>query len=129
MRNTRSANQYRADPDSLNSLSPEAYVDAVIDMLEVSAAAFQDSASGQRGAAECPGFTGLGHAPAQVSGAFEARLLARETWQGRLFTELPPHRMRSLLGDARMYGIPDARCEIGHVCFSDIALSYVACWS
>ena len=85
IRNTRLANQYLADPASVPLLSPADYLDAVIDMLE----RLPPSIKIQRLGSEIP-------PPLLVSpdwemrlsrfpALLEARLLERQTWQGRLF--------------------------------------------
>ena len=89
VRNTRLANQYRADPASLNLLSPEAYVDAVIDMLEVMPPHFKIQRLGSEVPPNVLVSPDWGMRLHKFPALFEARLLARETWQGRLFAELP----------------------------------------
>ena len=85
VRGTRLANQYRADPASVPLLDPDAYLDAVIDVLEQLPATIKI----QRLGSEIP-------PPLLVSpdwemrlsrfpALLEARLLERQTWQGRLF--------------------------------------------
>ena len=87
MQNTRLANQYRADPASVPLLSPPEYLHAVIDMLE----RLPPTIKIQRLGSEVP-------PPLLVSpdwemrlsrfpALLEARLIERETWQGRLFKQ------------------------------------------
>lgn len=89
VRNTRLANQYRADPASLKLLSPEAYLDAVIDMLEVMPPHFKIQRLGSEVPPNVLVSPDWGMRLHKFPALFEARLLARETWQGRLFMELP----------------------------------------
>ena len=83
IKNTRLAVQYRADPASVPLLSPASYIDAVIDMLEH----LPPTIKIQRLGSEVP-------PPLLVSPDWEmrlsrfpelleARLLERQTWQGR----------------------------------------------
>ena len=87
VQNTRLANQYRADPASVPLLSPPEYLDAVIDMLE----RLPPTIKIQRLGSEVP-------PPLLVSpdwemrlsrfpALLEARLIERQTWQGRLFKQ------------------------------------------
>lgn len=83
VRHTRLANQYRADPASLRLLDPDSYLDAVIDMLEW----LPPEIKIQRLGSEVPPSVlvspdwgmRLDKFPARL----EARLAARDTWQGR----------------------------------------------
>ena len=87
VQNTRLAKQYRADPASVPLLSPPEYLDAVIDMLE----RLPPTVKIQRLGSEVP-------PPLLVSpdwemrlsrfpALLEARLIERQTWQGRLFKQ------------------------------------------
>ena len=90
VRNTRLANQYRADPGSVYLLSPEAYLDAVIDMLEY----IPPQTKIQRLGSEVPPTVLVspdwGMRLHKFPALFEARLQARDTWQGRLYAEHLP---------------------------------------
>lgn len=87
VRHTRLANQYRADPASLRLLDPDSYLDAVIDMLEW----LPPEIKIQRLGSEVPPSVlvspdwgmRLDKFPARL----EARLAARDTWQGRRYGE------------------------------------------
>ena len=82
-RGTRLANQYRADPASVPLLDPEAYLDAVIDVLEH----LPPEIKIQRLGSEVPPRLRLSPDWGLRLSAFppllEARLAARGTWQGR----------------------------------------------
>jgi uncharacterized protein len=85
VRHTRLAKQYRASPESILLHSPESYLDAVIDMLELLPPAFKI----QRLGSEVPPTVlvspdwgmRLDRFPAKL----EERLLLRDTWQSRLY--------------------------------------------
>ena len=85
VRGTRLANQYRADPASVPLMSPETYLDAVIDVLEH----LPPHIKVQRLGSEVPPAQRVspdwGIRLARFPAMLEARLLARGTWQGRLF--------------------------------------------
>jgi radical SAM protein (TIGR01212 family) len=87
IRGTRLANQYRADPASVPLLSPEAYIDAVIDVLEHLPANIKI----QRLGSEVPPAQRVspdwGIRLSRFPEMLEARLQARQTWQGRLCTD------------------------------------------
>ena len=86
-RNTRLANQYRTDSDSIRLLNPEGYLDAVIDMLEY----LPPQIKIQRLGSEVPPTVLVspdwGLRLHKFPALFEARLQARNTWQGRLFAD------------------------------------------
>ncbi len=84
VRGTRLANQWRADPASVPLLDPDAYIDAVIDMLE----RLPPTIKVQRLGSEVPPNLRLSPDWGRLSvfpALLEARLLARDSWQGRLF--------------------------------------------
>ena len=85
VRNTRLANQYRADPASISLLDPERYLDSVIDMLEH----LPPNIKIQRLGSEVPPTVLVspdwGMRLHKFPALLEARLEARNTWQGRLF--------------------------------------------
>ncbi len=85
VRGTRLANLWREPPESVPLLSPDAYIDAVIDMLEC----LPPSVRIQRLGSEVPPRLRLSPDWGMRLSAFpallEARLAERETWQGRLF--------------------------------------------
>ena len=85
VRGTRLANQYRADPASVPLLDPDAYLDAVIDVLEQLPATIKI----QRLGSEVPPRLRLspdwGMRLAAFPPRLEARLAERSTWQSRLF--------------------------------------------
>ena len=85
IRGTRLANRYRADPASVPLLSPEAYLDAVIDVLEHLPPGIRI----QRLGSEVPPAQRVspdwGIRLSRFPAMLDARLSERETWQGRLF--------------------------------------------
>jgi radical SAM protein (TIGR01212 family) len=87
IRGTRLANQYRADPASVPLLRPEAYIDSVIDVLEH----LPGNIKIQRLGSEVPPAQRVspdwGIRLSRFPEMLEARLQARETWQGRLYTD------------------------------------------
>jgi radical SAM protein (TIGR01212 family) len=87
IRGTRLANQYRADPASVPLLRPEAYIDSVIDVLEH----LPGNIKIQRLGSEVPPAQRVspdwGIRLSRFPEMLEARLQARETWQGRLCTD------------------------------------------
>ena len=87
VRNTRLANQYRANPESIHLLDPQHYLDAVIDMLEY----LPPQIKIQRLGSEVPPSVLVspdwGMRLHKFPALFEARLQARDTWQGRLFVD------------------------------------------
>lgn len=87
LRGTRLANQYRATPASVTLLDPESYLNAVIDMLEY----LPPSIKIQRLGSEVPPSVLVspdwGMRLSKFPTLLEARLQARNTWQGRLFSE------------------------------------------
>ncbi len=86
VRGTRLANQYRADPASLTLLGPEGYLDAVIDMLEVLPPHFKIQRLGSEVPPDVLVSPDWGMRLYKFPAMLEARLEARETWQGRLFS-------------------------------------------
>ncbi len=86
IRGTRLANQYRADPASVPLLSPEAYIDAVVDVLEYLPGRIKI----QRLGSEVPPAQRVspdwGIRLSRFPEMLESRLQARETWQGRRCT-------------------------------------------
>ncbi len=94
VRGTRLANQYRANPESVWLLDPETYLDAVIDMLEH----LPPSIKIQRLGSEVPPNVLVspdwGMRLHKFPALLEARLQARETWQGRLFAGGDPSRRK-----------------------------------
>ena len=87
VRNTRLANQYRAAPESLDLLSPDRYLDAVIDMLEYLPPQIKIQRLGSEVPPNVLVSPDWGMRLHKFPALFEARLLARETWQGRLFAK------------------------------------------
>ena len=89
VRGTRLAAQYRSAPESIALLSPPAYLDAVVDMLEY----LPPSIKIQRLGSEVPPALRLspdwGMRLSRFPALLEARLRERETWQGRLFSPRP----------------------------------------
>lgn len=89
VRGTRLANQYRAAPASVSLLDPESYLDFVIDMLE----RLPPNIKIQRLGSEVPPNVLVspdwGMRLSKLPALLEARLHARNTWQGRLFADTP----------------------------------------
>lgn len=89
VRGTRLAVQYRRAPDSIALLSPPAYLDAVIDMLEY----LPPSVKIQRLGSEVPPRLRLspdwGLRLSRFPALLEARLRERDTWQSRRFRRAP----------------------------------------
>ena len=87
VRGTRLANQYRTDPASVPLLSPEDYIDDVVDVLEH----LPRNIKIQRLGSEVPPAQRVspdwGIRLSRFPEMLEARLQARETWQGRLCTD------------------------------------------
>lgn len=85
IRGTRLANQYRASPESVPLMDTESYLDAVIDMLEH----LPHTIKIQRLGSEVPPTVRVspdwGIRLSRFPEKLEACLLARETWQSRLF--------------------------------------------
>ncbi len=86
VRGTRLAQAYSADPAAVPLLSPEAYLDAVIDMLEH----LPPSIKIQRLGSEMPPPLRLspdwGMRLSRFPALLEARLRQRQTWQGKSFS-------------------------------------------
>lgn len=86
VRGTRLANQWRDDPESVPLLTPTAYIDGVIDMLEW----LPPSVRIQRLGSEVPPKLRLspdwGVRLSSFPALLEARLCERDTWQSKLFT-------------------------------------------
>jgi radical SAM protein (TIGR01212 family) len=85
LRGTRLAKQYRADPASVPLMRPEAYLDAVIDVLE----RLPPRLRIQRLGSEIPPRERVspdwGIRLSRFPAMLDARLAERETWQGRLY--------------------------------------------
>ena len=84
VRGTRLANDYRANPESVPLLSPQHYLDAVIDILEH----LPPTLKIQRLGSEVPPALRVspdwGMRLSRFPALLESRLLERETWQARL---------------------------------------------
>ncbi len=85
VRGTRLANQYRAAPDSVSLLSPEKYLDAVIDMLEHLPPHIKVQRLGSEVPPDVLVSPDWGMRLFKFPAMLEARLQARDTWQGKLF--------------------------------------------
>lgn len=85
IRGTRLANQYRADPTSVPLLAPEAYLDAVIDVLEHLPAHMKIQRLGSEVPPEQRVSPDWGIRLARFPAMLDERLAARQTWQGRLY--------------------------------------------
>lgn len=87
VRGTRLANQYRAAPASISLLSPENYLDAVIDMLEHLPAHIKIQRLGSEVPPDVLVSPDWGMRLHKFPAMLEARLQARDTWQGKFFQE------------------------------------------
>ncbi|MFB0936866.1 MAG: TIGR01212 family radical SAM protein, partial [Propionivibrio sp.] len=85
IRGTRLANQYRADPASVPLMSPESYLDAVIDILEHLPPQIKIQRLGSEVPPEQRISPDWGIRLARFPAMLDARLQERKTWQGRLF--------------------------------------------
>lgn len=84
VRNTRLANQYRADPESVRLMTPENYLDGVIDMLEHLPPSIKIQRLGSEVPPQVLVSPDWGMRLWKFPAMLEARLEARDTWQGRL---------------------------------------------
>jgi radical SAM protein (TIGR01212 family) len=89
VRGTRLANQYRADPASVGLLNPESYLDAVIDMLEHLPPQIKIQRLGSEVPPDVLVSPDWGMRLHKFPAMLEARLLARDTWQGRFYSDTP----------------------------------------
>jgi len=87
VRGTRLANQYRADPASVPLMSPQAYLDAVIDVLEHLPPRMKIQRLGSEVPPEQRVSPDWGLRLSRFPAMLDARLQERETWQGRLCPE------------------------------------------
>ena len=87
VRGTRLANQYRADPASVSLLSPERYLDAVIDMLEHLPPHIKIQRLGSEVPPDVLVSPDWGMRLFKFPAMLEARLQARDTWQGKFFPD------------------------------------------
>jgi radical SAM protein (TIGR01212 family) len=83
VRGTRLANRYRADPASVPLMSPDAYLDAVIDMLEYLPAHIRIQRLGSEVPPKLRVSPDWGIRLSRFPAMLDARLRERETWQGR----------------------------------------------
>ena len=87
VRSTRLANQYRAAPGSVPLLSPESYLNAVIDMLEHLPPTLKIQRLGSEVPPQVLVSPDWGIRLWKFPAMLEAHLHARDTWQGRLFED------------------------------------------
>lgn len=87
VRGTRLANQYRAAPDSVSLLSPENYLDAVIDVLEYLPPHIKIQRLGSEVPPDVLVSPDWGMRLFKFPAMLEARLQARDSWQGKLFSD------------------------------------------
>lgn len=87
IRGTRLANQYRADPSSVPLMSPDAYLDAVIDVLEHLPAHIKIQRLGSEVPPEQRVSPDWGIRLSRFPAMLDERLQARQTWQGRRHPE------------------------------------------
>ncbi|MBK7357264.1 TIGR01212 family radical SAM protein [Propionivibrio sp.] len=85
VRGTRLANLYRAAPDSISLLTPESYLDAVIDMLELLPPGIKIQRLGSEVPPSVLVSPDWGMRLFKFPAMLEAKLEARNTWQGRLY--------------------------------------------
>ncbi len=88
VRGTRLANLYRADPASVPLLTPPAYLDAVADMLEHLPPQIKIQRLGSEVPPEQRVSPGWGIRLSAFPAMLDACLQARQTWQGRLFSDV-----------------------------------------
>ena len=88
VRGTRLANQYRSAPDSVPLLSPDAYLDAVVAILEHLPPIMKIQRLGSEVPPALRVSPDWGMRLSRFPEALETRLNQRQTWQSRLFT--PP---------------------------------------
>ncbi len=88
IRGTRLANQYRANPASVPLMSPDTYLDAVIDVLEHLPPQIKIQRLGSEVPPEQRVSPDWGIRLARFPAMLDARLQERETWQGRLFSSV-----------------------------------------
>lgn len=84
VRGTRLANQYRENPASIDLLTPQDYVDAVVDMLEHLPASIKIQRLGSEVPPDLRVSPDWGIRLSRFPAMLEARLRERHTWQGRL---------------------------------------------
>ncbi len=84
IRGTRLANQYRAEPASVPLMSPDAYLNAVIDILEHLPPQIKIQRLGSEVPPEQRVSPDWGIRLARFPAMLDARLQERKTWQGRL---------------------------------------------
>jgi len=87
IRGTRLANQYRADPSSVPLMGPDVYLDAVIDVLEHLPPQFKIQRLGSEVPPEQRVSPDWGIRLSRLPAMLDERLQARQTWQGRLFSD------------------------------------------
>ncbi len=86
VRNTRLANQYRADPASVALLNPASYLDAVIDMLEHLPPEIKIQRLGSEVPPDVLVSPDWGMRLHKFPAMLESRLQERDTWQGKLWS-------------------------------------------
>jgi len=89
VRGTRLANQYRAAPERVSLLSPEKYLDAVIDMLEYLPPHIKIQRLGSEVPPDVLVSPDWGMRLFKFPAMLETRLQARDTWQGKFFQDTP----------------------------------------
>jgi hypothetical protein len=89
VRGTRLANQYRAAPENVPLLSPEKYLDAVIDVLEYLPPQIKIQRLGSEVPPDVLVSPDWGMRLFKFPAMLEARLQARDSWQGKLFQDAP----------------------------------------
>jgi len=85
IRGTRLANQYRADPGSIPLMTPDAYLNAVVDVLEHLPPHVKIQRLGSEVPPEQRVSPDWGIRLSRFPAMLDACLQARKTWQGRLF--------------------------------------------
>lgn len=89
VRGTRLANQYRAAPESVSLLSPEKYLDAVVDMLEYLPPHIKIQRLGSEVPPDVLVSPDWGMRLHKFPALLDARLQERDSWQGKLFPDDP----------------------------------------
>ena len=87
VRGTRLANQYRSVPESVPLLSPDGYLDAVVDVLEHLPGKIRIQRLGSEVPPDMRVSPDWGMRLSSFPALLEERLAARNTWQGRLYLD------------------------------------------
>lgn len=106
VRGTRLANQYRTARASISLLDPESYLNSVIDMLEYLPPNIKIQRLGSEVPPDVLVSPDWGMRLSKFPARLEARLQARNTWQGRLYVDSLEPDTSSLLAQIGPCGSP-----------------------